>query len=709
MTSLAISLAILRAPIAGALGLLCAVSLHANSAEIYNLHPPFAGVVSSQYYDGNSDDLLTAGLGKSGLASKTPPALANPAAPTAVELRRLAIYNNYRAIVDMSESGGYGVLYGPNLDSHGAATAGEGKIAGHEFITYSDDGSLTEQVTLMVQVPDSFDPAHPCIIAGTSSGSRGAYGAIATAGEWGLKHGCAVAYSDKGAGNGIEDMQNQTVMLQNGERAGVSDAGSRSSFTAQLSPTALADFNATYPNRYAVKHTHSQQNPEKDWGKWTLQAIQFAYFELNQLHGAVAKDGVSHLVRFSPKNTITIASSVSNGGGAALAAAEQDTEGLISGVAVGEPQIQLKPNADLTVIRGTGDRAAKLAGSGKSLLDYATLANLMQPCAALVNPEKNTFNTLNLATAANRCTSLKEAGLISGDNTKQLAQSALAVLHSAGWQPESDQLHATHYAFATLAVTLTYANSYGRFGVADNLCNYSYSGATAKGEPAPVSATALASLFGTGNGIPPTAGIVIMNNASTGGALSDALSLTAKKDGPVADYNSPGALCLRNLATGKDRQALQTQQGIDQVLHTANLHGKPAIIVHGRSDTLVPVAFTSRPYFGLNQMAEGKASRLSYIEVTNAQHFDGFLGFPGFSASLIPLHRYFIEAMDLMYDHLRNNKPLPASQVVRTTGRGVDDKGVANPIRALNVPPIQLKPAPGDQIRYARHVVSIPD
>jgi len=121
------------------------------------------------------------------------------------------------------------------------------------------------------------------------------------------------------------------------------------------------------------------------------------------------------------------------------------------------------------------------------------------------------------------------------------------------------------------------------------------------------------------------------------------------------------------------------------------------------------VAFTSRPYFGMNQMAEGKASRLSYIEVTNAQHFDAFLGFPGFSASLIPLHRYFMEAMDLMYDHLRNQQPLPASQVVRTTGRGVDDKGAPNPITAQNVPPIKRKPAPGDQIHYARHVVSIPD
>ena len=36
----------------------------------------------------------------------------------------------------------------------------------------------------------------------------------------------------------------------------------------------------------------------------------------------------------------------------------------------------------------------------------------------------------------------------------------------------------------------------------------------------------------------------------------------------------------------------------------------------------------------------------------------------------IPLHRYFIQAMDLMYAHLRNGRPLPPSQVVHTTPRG---------------------------------------
>ena len=80
------------------------------------------------------------------------------AAPTAAELRTLAIYNNYRAIVDITANGGYGTLYGPNVDVNGNDTLGEGKIAGTEYIAYADDGSGSKNVTMMVQVPASFNP-----------------------------------------------------------------------------------------------------------------------------------------------------------------------------------------------------------------------------------------------------------------------------------------------------------------------------------------------------------------------------------------------------------------------------------------------------------------------------------------------------------------------------------------------------------------------
>ena len=58
-------------------------------------------------------------------------------------------------------------------------------------------------------------------------------------------------------------------------------------------------------------------------------------------------------------------------------------------------------------------------------------------------------------------------------------------LIAAGWQPESNVLQASHYSFATLSVGLTYANTYGRFSVKDNLCGYSFgaTGAAASATP----------------------------------------------------------------------------------------------------------------------------------------------------------------------------------------------------------------------------------
>ena len=51
----------------------------------------------------------------------------------------------------------------------------------------------------------------------TSSGSRGVYGAIGTSGEWGLKKGCAVVYTDKGTGIGAHDLERNVAYLINGQ------------------------------------------------------------------------------------------------------------------------------------------------------------------------------------------------------------------------------------------------------------------------------------------------------------------------------------------------------------------------------------------------------------------------------------------------------------------------------------------------------------
>src|SRR5262249_54849314 len=142
------------------------------------------------------------------------------------------------------------------------------------------------RVTMMVQVPDSFDTTAGCIVAAPSSGSRGVYGAIATAGEWGLKHGCAVAYTDKGTGTGAHDLHNDTVNLIRGERADAAQAGDDSNFTAPISERDRAAFDTATPNRFAFKHAHAEQNPEKDWGDDVLASIKFAFKMLNdKFHG----------------------------------------------------------------------------------------------------------------------------------------------------------------------------------------------------------------------------------------------------------------------------------------------------------------------------------------------------------------------------------------------------------------------------------------
>src|SRR5579872_2721040 len=270
------------------------------------------GVIHTRY-DGVTNDLLTAGLGKTGLGSPTPPPVADPLNPTVEELRRLAIYNNYRALIDPTPGGGFGTLYGPNVMADGTVTSSEGKIAGDEYITFDKGGGENTRVTMMVQVPDSFSPTAACIITAPSSGSRGVYGAIATAGEWGLKHGCAVAYADKGTGTGADDLQNNTVNLIRGQRADAVQAGDDSNFTANISDKDRAAFNAATPNRFAFKQAHSQQNPEKDWGKNVLRSIKFAFKVLNEKFEGRG-------VAFDKRNTIVIASSVSNGGGASARA-----------------------------------------------------------------------------------------------------------------------------------------------------------------------------------------------------------------------------------------------------------------------------------------------------------------------------------------------------------------------------------------------------
>lgn len=683
-------------------------------AKDINHKPHFIGAIQKTSYDGIANDLLTAGLGKSGLQGPAP-TYADAANPTPAELRKAAIYSNYRALIDPSANGGYGVFFGPNVDNSGNPSLGDGLIAGDEYIAYADDGSGRQNVTMMVQVPASFDATNPCIVTATSSGSRGVYGAIGTAGDWGLKQGCAVAYTDKGSGIGFHNLQSNTVNLINGTRANAASAGKASNFTADLFGTELASFNAATPNRFAIKQAHSQQNSEKDWGKYTLQAVEFAFYILNEKFGESDKNGHGRIVTIKPSNTIVIASSVSNGGGAALLAAEQDKNGLIDGVAVSEPVTEVELKRALTIKRGS----TTVSGAGKHLFDTFTIHNLYAPCAALSASLSASplLALVNPTLANNRCSALKAKGLLTANTLAEQADESLQKLRESGWESDSDLLHASHYGTHSI-LSMFYANMYGKFSVKDNLCGFSL----APTSPTSFTPTSLApaqegTLFAVANGT-PSGGVNVVNNNSVGGAVLDSVSVSPSTN--ERDYNIDGAICLRNLATGTDittgarltgkalADSKRVREGMENVLRSGDLRAKPAIIVHGRSDALVPANHNSRAYFAVNKQVEGAASRLSYVEVTNAQHFDAFLGFPGYDTRLVPLHTYFVQALNLMYGHLKNGAALPPSQVVRTVPRG-GVPGGAPALSAANVPPIQLAPAAANRITFENNTVTIPE
>ena len=690
-------------------------------------------------YDGVADDLLTAGLGKTGMSGAAP-GFADAGNPTAAELRRRAIYVNYRGVIDPTAAGGFGTLYGPNIDINGNDTLGEGKIAGKEIVAYADDGTGKKNVTLMVQIPASFDKNNPCIVTGPSSGSRGVYGAIGTAGDWGLKHGCAVAYTDAGKGIGYHDLAADKVNLIDGRLVSRASAGTAAHFAADLAGAALSTFNAAFPNRIAYKHIHSQQNPEKDWGQNVLDSVRLAFWALNEQYAETDISSGRKLRTIKPENTIVIASSVSNGGTESLQALEQDSEGLIDGLAVAEPNAQ--PNSMTGV--SVNFNGAAVPNAGKPLIDYFTYRMLFESCAAIsanaqspngVRPGWFGFGTAPLGSAltqaggvelqtiaTNRCQGLADKGLVTGTTTAQQADAALARMQSYGWSdPLINALHASHYRLADMYVAFGYVVAYGRFSVGDNLCGFSLANVDGAGNVAAQAATQTL-LFATSNGL--NTGADVIYNDSVGGARlyhAGVSPSTGRMDAAL-----DGMLCLRNMVTGVDTvtgaplagtaaaNSQRVRSGIAEVLLNGNLRGKPVVLVHGRSDALVPVNHASRAYAAFNSKVEGGASNLRYYEIQNGNHFDAFLpnaaggGVQGYDALLVPVHYYFINGMDLMWARLKSGTPLPASQVVRATPRG-GTPGAAPAITTANVPKISATPAAANTISATAGAISVPN
>lgn len=649
------------------------------------------GPITAQTYSGSTDGLL-AGLGLSGIKS-APEFYADSTNPVAAELRRHAIHANYTALVDQSDAGGFGSLYGPADDT---------TYPGKEYLAYI--GSGVNRATLMLQIPDSFDEENPCIVAAPSSGSRGVYGAVGTGGAWGLEHNCAVAYTDANKGTGAVELTQNTgfdihlnaISLDSTTEeatfvvpttASVSDVDSEYAGVTLPTQTALDEYVESNTNRYAFKHAHSQKNIEKDWGRHTIESVKFAFKQLNaQLDGD-----------FTPDNTVVIGASVSNGGAAVLRAAEQDTESLFDGIVAGEPNINPATASTAFSIQ-MGNRAA-VRNHSKSAYEYFVASELYAGCASKSSASTGAlFAELRGDTQA-RCDALVEAGLLELGTSEELGDQAVQKLIDAGYLSESTRLLVGYSGIDLFQSLLgTYGNAYTRSSVVDSLCNVSMAH-VASGETTPSSRASLATLAAVSNGIPRTSDIYLIKDDAPAGPT---IQIAATSSNSIADYNLEGALCWKDLLDNSDNPLnARLMQGIEEIKGTGDLQATPVIIVHGRDDALIPVNNSSRAYYVLNQQQEGDASNLYYYEIKNAQHLDSLNQlYASVGMNYVPIDYYFKQALDLMYAHLTNGSSLPPSQVVQTVPPSGDLKGSDL---------VAISTLPDGIISYSNNTLTIPE
>ncbi|QNK02013.1 hydrogenase [Dyella telluris] len=535
------------------------------------------------------DDLLSAGLGQSGLGAE-PSSIAHPLRPTPAELRRRAIQSSWQGIADLGPLGGYGRVYGAVPD-----------VPGREYQAFAWIPGAQSPHRVLVQVPDHFGPAHRCLVVTASSGSRGIYGAIALAGAWGLPRGCAVAYTDKGAGSGYFDPADDTGVALDGTRA------RRGSATLEFEPP-----RASAQGGIGIKHLHSGDNPEADWGRHVLQAAQFGLAMLDR--------AFPELAPFTAQNTRIIATGLSNGGGAVLQAAGLDDGHLLAGVVALEPNV-LVP------------------GQGRALFDYATEASIWLPCALAdarfdSTPMARTPQGEVPPSWVQRCHQLHERGLLSAAHLAGQAAEAHERLRASGW---TDEVMATAASTTALdlwrAITAGYASAYMRRGPDEMPCGFRYGGSGA------IDPVIRASWWTDASGIPPGQGV----------GLSGGMDHSA-------DASLPGALCLRTLWEDKDASTQALRDGVAATTVKQPRASLPLWVVHGADDGLLPASFTSEPYVAWLRAGGG---RPLYWKVPGAQHFDAFLAIPGFGDRHVPLLPYGYAALDRLWAHLYEGAPWP--------------------------------------------------
>lgn len=522
------------------------------------------------------DDLLTGGLGLAGLRGMAPPAFADAAHPTTQELRRRALWANWRGIADLAAGGGYGEIYGSVAS-----------VPGREFSAFAMVPGANQPHRVLLQLPDDFDAAKRCVVVAASSGSRGIYGAIAVAGAWGLPRGCAVAYTDKGAGTDYFD-------LDAGQ--GIDAAGQVAGRDAALAFKPLM----AVGSGIAYKHAHSQDNPEADWGRHVKQAAEFALATLNEQ--------LPQQARFTFANTRVIAVGISNGGGAVLRAAEIEGDWL-DAVVAGEPNV---------LVEGHGAR---------SLYDYTTEAAVLMPCA---------LPALGLPAAPGadaKCAALAAQGVLSGSDLMAQQQDALAKLHATGWTDAALRAGSISVGFDLWRVIgIGYASAYGRYAADAHPCGYRYSAWAPDLSPRAATDAERASWWADASGIPPGAGVGIVD------------------PNPAADLGLKGLQCLRGLWTGDSADALRVRKGSAETRAGLPRVGLPVIVLHGTDDGLVPQAFSSAPYVAMAQAAGRDVRYWQVRNAQHFDAFLGFPQYGAAYLPLLPYVYSALDRVDAYLD-----------------------------------------------------------
>lgn len=603
------------------------------------------------------DDLLTAGLGPEGLRGPAP-AFADPAQPTPAELRRRAVYINYRSLVDVSEAGGFGRLFGVRSGR---------RVGGVEYLVALAGPDGRGRHTALLQIPEGFDPRKGGLVAAAASGSRGLHGALPIAGAWALAHGHALVLSDKGTGMGLYDVDRGLAVRVDGTLTERLD----DPWVTFAPPVAGLDLP---PHTVLFRHAEGGNNPEREWGDYLLQAIDAA---LQLLRQEYPHDRAGH--GFAPGDLRILAVGISNAGATVLRALERDHERWISGAVVSEPNVVID---GLTAGLEVASHGRVLQAPGRSLLDYGTQHFLLQPCAVLTDlpgdaPFADSLGAVRPLLGA-WCEAMGQLGVLPAGSEKQVAVAARKALLDSGIRPEALEQGAFNLA-ATLwpALAYSYAMAYARVTPGESLLDVRFAATDAKGVPRALTLGELARAMPDGSGISPTLGI----NAIA--PLAPGLPPSMANGGSV-----PLALAFRGLVDaalpGDAGLRARVQQGIREATMTARLDDRPVLVFHGRADGLIPVNHTSRPYYAA--ALRGGATGLRYYEVQHGQHFDGFLALPGFQQRYVPLQGHVEDGLSRLVAALEG-AGLPPSQVVRSQPRapgapleaGADGRLLANP------------------------------